>query len=651
MTKFSVLTIVISLFLSNHLIAQETDTVITERHISVSEYRNKMMAGWIGQMVGVGWGESTEFRYLAKTIPADKVPEWQPEMVDTYDQDDLYVEMTFLRSLEVYGIDVSLNQAGLDFANSKYNIAVANKSGRDNLRKGIAPPNSGHPAYNENADAIDYQIEADFSGLISPGLPNMVIELGEKFGQLMNYGDGLYGGQIVGAMYAEAFFENDPVKIVKAGLRAIPEGSQYSEAIRDVIKWHSENPEDWEATWELINTKYHENPYYRQFTTPGVGNALNIDAKLNGAYIVMGLLYGKGDMDQTIIISMRCGQDSDCNPSNAAGILFTSIGYDKLPEKYLSHLDRGTKFNYSEYTFSELIDVCEKLSRQIVKQAGGRIETNADGQELFVIPVKDPIPSVLVQSWNPGPLSTNTFSEEELSQITGHWIYNYLLLILFILAILLFKENRNLRMLSILLPLAASILIVELFKLFIDPQYLDILNITVVFESLTAGIAIILLLGKRVSSANAYISIIIALIILALAGVAGVIGFYEGRYVAGTVTTLNFYAIEAGVWLLAIVLTILITRKKFSLLRFNVVAPFSFFILHLVGIFVILLQNLAAYMAASEIIEFIDWILMGAVVLTVVYEIITLPYLLLTYWSTEYNQRLQNWIGQSSNKG
>jgi hypothetical protein len=42
-------------------------------------------------------------------------------------------------------------------------------------------------------------------------------------------------------------------------------------------------------------------------------------------HIVMGLLYGEGDMDKTIIISMRCGQDSDCNPSNAAGVLATSL--------------------------------------------------------------------------------------------------------------------------------------------------------------------------------------------------------------------------------------------------------------------------------------------------------------------------------------
>ena len=53
----------------------------------------------------------------------------------------------------------------------------------------------------------------------------------------------------------------------------------------------------------------------------GVFAAFNIDARLNAAYVVLGLLYGKGDMTRTISIATRAGQDSDCNPSSAAGIL------------------------------------------------------------------------------------------------------------------------------------------------------------------------------------------------------------------------------------------------------------------------------------------------------------------------------------------
>jgi hypothetical protein len=33
----------------------------------------------------------------------------------------------------------------------------------------------------------------------------------------------------------------------------------------------------------------------------------NIDAKINGAYIALGLLYGGGDIGKTMSISTRCG--------------------------------------------------------------------------------------------------------------------------------------------------------------------------------------------------------------------------------------------------------------------------------------------------------------------------------------------------------
>lgn len=224
------------------------------RRLTVTVYRDKMAGGWLGQMVGVAWGGPTEFRWLGKIIPADQMPVWRPQMInDAFGQDDLYVEMTFLRTLEIHGWDVSIRQAGIDFASSEYRLWHANRAGRDNLRMGIAPPDSGHPQFNKHADDIDYQIEADFSGLIAPGLPKLVIELGEKFGRLMNYGDGLYGGQFVGGMYAAAFFEDDPLKIVEAGLACIPAESQYAECVRDVINWYKENPDNWEVTWEKLN--------------------------------------------------------------------------------------------------------------------------------------------------------------------------------------------------------------------------------------------------------------------------------------------------------------------------------------------------------------------------------------------------------------
>ena len=170
--KFYVLGIFVILILTG---CTKTTDPNEFRRLPVNEYIDKMRAGWIGQMVGVGWGAPTEFRFQGVIVPEDRMPAWTPSLVNQFNQDDIYVEMTFLRTLELYGLDASIRQAGIDFANSQYRLWHANRAGRTNLRQGIAPPDSGHPQFNTHADDIDYQIEADFSGLISPSLPNSAL--------------------------------------------------------------------------------------------------------------------------------------------------------------------------------------------------------------------------------------------------------------------------------------------------------------------------------------------------------------------------------------------------------------------------------------------------------------------------------------------
>lgn len=388
------------------------------RRLPVKVYVDKMKAGWIGQMVGVTWGFPTEFKFNGKIIPAERVPQWKPKMVNgAFDQDDLYVEMTFLRTLETHGLKASIRQAGIDFANSGYRLWWENEGSRRRLRGGQAPPACSHPKFNKHADGIGYQIQSDFSGLISPGLPARVLAVGEVFGRVTNYGDGLYAGQFMGGMYAEAFFETDVVKIVNAGLRCIPAKSQYARMVRDVLQWSRDNPDDWKKTWRLVEEKYQLNPKYNRCRDLLRRRNFNIHAKLNGAYVVMGLLYGKGDIDRTIVVSMRCGQDSDCNPSSAVGVLCTTIGYDKLPERFVSGLNPGGKFSYTPYTFAKLSEVCEMLARKIVVAEGGKIEKDDKGREIFVIPFQSPKPGKVERSWAPGPVKESKFTEEEMKKI------------------------------------------------------------------------------------------------------------------------------------------------------------------------------------------------------------------------------------------
>ena len=189
--------------------------------------------------------------------------------------------------------------------------------------------------------------------------------------------------------------------------------------VRDVLQWVQDNPDDWQKTWQQVEEKYHKDPKYTHglCSKPGAEGAYSIDVKLNGAYVLMGLLYGKGDPDKTILIACRAGQDSDCNPSNAAGILFTTMGLSKVPARFTEKLNMDAKYSYSDYTVPKVFEVSEKLARQAVVRAGGKIEKNEKGEEVFVIPVEEPRPPKLEQVTAPGPIANSKFTPEEMAKI------------------------------------------------------------------------------------------------------------------------------------------------------------------------------------------------------------------------------------------
>ena len=155
----------------------------------------------------------------------------------------------------------------------------ANDAGLANIRKGILPPLSGNPRYNLHADDIDFQIESDIFGMIAPGMPQVSNRFGDRMGHIMNYGDGVYGGMFVSAMYTQAFFASNIREVVENGLKAIPEQSLYAQLIRDVIRWHDENPNDWLKTWHLVQAKWGEVDH----CPDGYKKPFNIDANSTAA--------------------------------------------------------------------------------------------------------------------------------------------------------------------------------------------------------------------------------------------------------------------------------------------------------------------------------------------------------------------------------
>lgn len=346
---------------------------------------DKIKGGWAGQVIGCTYGGPTEFRWNG-TMIGDHVPiPWdENQMLWWYENapglyDDVYMDLTFVDIFEKHGLDAPDSLHALAFAHAEYQLWHANQAARYNILNGIMPPASGHWKNNPHADDIDFQIEADFAGLMSPGMANTAADIGWRIGHIMNYGDGVYGGIYVAALYALAFVYDDMELIVEEALNTIPAESEFYQCIADVIKWYRQYPDDWKSTWFEAQKKW----TYDKGCPDGVFRPFNIDAKINAAYIVIGLLYGRGDFGATVDISTRCGYDSDCNPANAAGILGTMIGYSNIPDYWKQGIDKveDMNFRYTDMSLNKVYEIGYRHAVEMIKRNGG----NEEGDQLKIV--------------------------------------------------------------------------------------------------------------------------------------------------------------------------------------------------------------------------------------------------------------------------
>ncbi|MDP4214105.1 MAG: ADP-ribosylglycohydrolase family protein, partial [Bacteroidota bacterium] len=231
-------------------------------------------------------------------------------------------------------------------------------------------------------------------------------------GHIMNYGDGWYGGVFVGALYSLAFISNDINHIVREALKTIPEQSKYHQCIADVIQWHDQFPDDWKRSWFEIQRKWSSD----MACPEGIFKPFDIDSKLNSAYVVLGLLYGRGDFGKSIEIATRAGQDADCNPSTVGGIMGALLGYDQIPGYWKMGLKEAEdiNFKYTTISLNKVYLIGFNQALQNIQENGGRIKDNN-----VIISVQQPV-SVKFEQGFPGlfPVARKPIDNDDVKELS-----------------------------------------------------------------------------------------------------------------------------------------------------------------------------------------------------------------------------------------
>ena len=291
------------------------------------DYAERVYAGVLGKIIGVYLGRPFE-QWSHERIERELGEIWyyvndrlKAPLVVT--DDDISGTFTFLRALPDYEYDAGLTpkqigQTWLNYIIENRTILWWGGMGNSTehtayirLKNGMEAPESGSIALNGEivAEQIGSQIFIDGWGLIHPGDPQAAADFAKRAASVSHDGAAIHGAQVVAAMVAKAFVEQDIDKILDSGVSVIPAESIIATLIGDIRAWHLEGL-DWRVGFAKIAEKYGYDKY--------LGGCHMVP---NHALIIHALLHGQGDFQKSLMIVNTCGWDTDCNSANVGCIL------------------------------------------------------------------------------------------------------------------------------------------------------------------------------------------------------------------------------------------------------------------------------------------------------------------------------------------
>ena len=205
------------------------------------------------------------------------------------------------------------------------------------------------------------------------------------------------------------------------------------------------------------------------------------------------------------------------------------------------------------------------------------------------------------------------------------------------------KANRNPRAWLILIPLLAVNLLWTMLKKIIPFPSSQMAMFDQLFVSLTMGISIVLLFGHKIGNRNRFVTFLLAVVLMAVVGIAGVISYSGLAFSLYTIPTIIMFAVLTLVMLLALVFAGCCCRKRYSNLRFMLwlavwtVAVCMVIILGYFGIAMIILSIMGNM--PGELISMLLQIFVIGLALGGCLYVIMLPFMILAMRSRFFRER------------
>ncbi len=323
--------------------------------INTSTLYDKIYACFLGKNIGGTMGAPFEGRVdddLNVTgftsAPGEPLP-----------NDDLDLQLAWLRAVEEVGAaaltanDLTWYWMRLIYPDwNEYGIA------KNNLKMGFLPPMSGELNNGAWRNSNGAWIRSEIWACLAPGCPELAVKYAIMDASIDHgVGEGTVAEIFTAALESMAFVESDIRCVLNFALSCIPEDSRVAKSVRLVLDGYDSG-----TPWrELRRQVMQANADWGNFQAPS-----------NLAFVAIGLLYGHGDMKESLLIAINCGDDTDCTAATVGavhGILHGMAGIPQELSEYIGDkivtmsIDRS--FDFGKRIPETCTELCNRIMRQI----------------------------------------------------------------------------------------------------------------------------------------------------------------------------------------------------------------------------------------------------------------------------------------------
>lgn len=309
---------------------------------------DRIHACWLGKNIGGTIGTPFEGTHEFLDVKGFSTPKGAP-----LPNDDLDLQMAWLRCIDELGPEQvnskTLGEYWLSYVKPhwcEYGVCKAN------MRAGFLPPMTGELFNEQWKNSNGAWIRTEIWASLYPGQVEQAIRFAYEDSCVDHgFGEGTYAAIFVAAMESAAYIFNDIRTLIDIGLSKIPETSRIAKAVRLVVEEYDKGT-DWKTVRNMLVEQSADIGWFQ--------------APANVAFCIVGLLYGKCDFKNSLLIAVDCADDTDCTGATVGALLGIMYGTDYIPEDWKEYIGDDIKTACLLFGHGRFPETCTELTECVM---------------------------------------------------------------------------------------------------------------------------------------------------------------------------------------------------------------------------------------------------------------------------------------------